>query len=1156
MRLSELQSEIRTVDPAAILVSPWILDRVIRQEQKLQTFVWSVPHRECYVVERPVLLDVVEQDELDIPSDKVLPSTVILLAQPDPEELAAADPSPLLLKYWRRLFHASMHLALQLQCKAGRLTPAEVRTRIDQIGPVEFEEVRRVLAEDGYLLPGADERTVYIEFMAVFFELHFFAAYQLPACFPALRDPEKVLQLLSEDIDALDLFKRSRLAGAPDPVLGRRDSSDETHDFYNRLVESAQRAANRGNTVRAAILYTQAARVAPAVLDARARSYAQGSIKYLVAGLKAALDLSDDEAAEWFKDLLPLLDKADQGPRPIEEQLLAELQKVCYDNEREVYALDLAEWLLTGGKRPIKRPLPSQRLVWITKHLRSAAAMLTRARLSDADRQHLARLLQEAVDRSEERLRERFRPILTETFGDVGLRPDNPPEHAAFHKIIEELLDRITEYGFLTFGDLRDALSRNQVKLPDLADKEDYTKGDPLIRLDWRLATLLDGVYRPGEFYLRWLEQLSSWGFGTRAGRFVTSWLVTPFGGSYLLVTALELLLAEFKAPLPSSTQWTLVLIFGLVLFGLIHVELFRRACLRSVVVLGHALHTVFIHVPMRLLRIQALQRFLESGPFQLFFDYVVKPAFVCALLRLLWPHPPPNASPDEQPLGWLHGGFDPFANGTRTVLTFLVVDVLLNSKPGHAAASALVRGLVELYGLLRAGLIPGLVRGVLTLFRRTMDMMEYVLFSVDEWLRFRSGDSRFAMGVRAVITLLWFPVSYLTRFYLVVLIEPAVNPLKLPLSILFAKFVYPLLAVLGLFEITTFSSPLVDRLAPVMTFPVAWFLVIGTFYLLPDAVTFLFWEMRGNWRLYRANRPKALGPVPVGTHGETVRRLLQPGFHSGTLPKLYARLRRAERVAAATGNWQKVREYGQHLNEVERALRRLVAREMIVLLRQTPAWREHALIAGRVVLASNRICLELVHPEFTGDSVWLDIEDRAGWLIAGLRNPGWLDRVTPAQCQAAAIALAGLYKLAGIDLVREQIEALLPPHVGLYDVTERDLVLWQDQRGGAAILYDLTSPQDLLVPTTPDDAPAPEWPALDARQLIFARVKITWRQWVETWQQNPPTAAFNADIRVLPPSASQRKQSAASVNGEQEGNHPPKRLHGDGSGDRGADAS
>ena len=49
-----------------------------------------------------------------------------------------------------------------------------------------------------------------------------------------------------------------------------------------------------------------------------------------------------------------------------------------------------------------------------------------------------------------------------------------------------------------------------------------------------------------------------------------------------------------------------------------------------------------------------------------------------------------------------------------------------------------------------------------------------------------------------------------------------------------------------------------------------------------------------------------------IGHHGETMARLLRPGFHSGTLPKRFAKLRRAERKAREKGKWQAVRKHLQ----------------------------------------------------------------------------------------------------------------------------------------------------------------------------------------------------------------------------------------------------
>src|SRR6267378_2122301 len=110
MKLAELKDALRQADPAAVLVSQRVLERLIQQERKLPTFLWAVPHRKCYVLDRHILFRHVDQDELDLEPDRLLPPTVILLARPSPEELQNTKPEDILLKYWRRLFHANIHV--------------------------------------------------------------------------------------------------------------------------------------------------------------------------------------------------------------------------------------------------------------------------------------------------------------------------------------------------------------------------------------------------------------------------------------------------------------------------------------------------------------------------------------------------------------------------------------------------------------------------------------------------------------------------------------------------------------------------------------------------------------------------------------------------------------------------------------------------------------------------------------------------------------------------------------------------------------------------------------------------------------------------------------------------------------------------------------
>jgi hypothetical protein len=240
----------------------------------------------------------------------------------------------------------------------------------------------------------------------------------------------------------------------------------------------------------------------------------------------------------------------------------------------------------------------------------------------------------------------------------------------------------------------------------------------------------------------------------------------------------------------------------------------------------------------------------------------------------------------------------------------------------------------------------------------------------------------------------------------------------------------------------------------------------------------------------------------------------LHPGFHSGTLPKLYRSLRRAERSATMTGNWQAVRVCGQHLHEVERALQRLLDREVVTLVEQSPAWQGQRLKAGNVGLASNRFRMELLHPAYVDKPVQLEVEDRSGWLIGGIRHIGWLDHVPVPQRQAVQLALAGLYKLSGIDIVREQLEVDLPPEVSGYDLTSSDLVIRLRRRADTVVHYDLTGPETFLIARTPGGLPVPEWAPLDARRILFKRVPISWQKWVETWQQDqdgkPPGPLLN----------------------------------------------
>ncbi len=243
MKLTELQQTLHTVNPAAVLVSPQVLERVIQQVCNLPALPWDVPHRKSYVVDRQDLFRHIEQDDLDLSPEYLLPATVILLVKPTSEQPDGGEKDILLGVYWRRLFHASVHLALEQGWKEGSLTLAGVRQRVEAIGQTEYNEIRRVLLEDRWLVASAAEHTFWIEFAAVFLELRYFAKNLLPIYFPSL-DVGAVEELLRRDLDAAKLFEDTRLAGAPDPIMPTDTASDESHDFFYKL-ERTRRACRR-----------------------------------------------------------------------------------------------------------------------------------------------------------------------------------------------------------------------------------------------------------------------------------------------------------------------------------------------------------------------------------------------------------------------------------------------------------------------------------------------------------------------------------------------------------------------------------------------------------------------------------------------------------------------------------------------------------------------------------------------------------------------------------------------------------------------------------------------------------------------------------------------------------------------------------------------
>src|SRR5262249_3676712 len=136
-------------------------------------------------------------------------------------------PGEALVRYWRLLFHARVHLALEGRVAEGKLSATGVRQRIHRIGQAEFDEIRAVLRQEKYLLDPHDPVSVYVEFAALYLELRHFAPHLLAHYFPTVPHPGPVDRVLAEDLDGESLAADTRPEGAPDPA-DHGDLDDDT----------------------------------------------------------------------------------------------------------------------------------------------------------------------------------------------------------------------------------------------------------------------------------------------------------------------------------------------------------------------------------------------------------------------------------------------------------------------------------------------------------------------------------------------------------------------------------------------------------------------------------------------------------------------------------------------------------------------------------------------------------------------------------------------------------------------------------------------------------------------------------------------------------------------------------------------------------------
>jgi hypothetical protein len=85
--------------------------------------------------------------------------------------------------------------------------------------------------------------------------------------------------------------------------------------------------------------------------------------------------------------------------------------------------------------------------------------------------------------------------------------------------------------------------------------------------------------------------------------------------------------------------------------------------------------------------------------------------------------------------------------------------------------------------------------------------------------------------------------------------------------------------------------------------------------------------------------------------------------------------------------------------------------------------------------------------------------------------------------------------------LIREQIQASLPKEAVHFDFAAKGLLVWYGTRDSQPVLYDPDDPVEELRPRDPIDRHFIPGPTVEADRLIFGRLVLTWKQWLEVWK-------------------------------------------------------
>jgi hypothetical protein len=663
--------------------------------------------------------------------------------------------------------------------------------------------------------------------------------------------------------------------------------------------------------------------------------------------------LSPDAASELAALIRRLSDEVTRTESAYTAQmLLHDLERVLLESRATYYRLRPFHWLASRGTLRLRQILPFQAQLKALRALDAAASRLEQLGWPTADVERFAVTLSRLSDHLGGRLAAQLRPHLSSALEEAGFSARNHREAVAAHKMREELLDVIKRRRHLKFTDVRDIVARNILRLPD-PTLEELRKGDRLAHFDRAATKALPGVYQPGEFYIKGLQQLSAPLFGTPRGRLILRHLIVPLGLAFLGLKTIDLLVGLLA---PTGTdfhlaQLWLVMTLGVLINAVAYTQIGRL--IAEVIWRGSlwTLRLLLFDGVRKLLRWGPVARVLATSLIRGLARNLVQPLFIGILMVL------PVVG-----IGLLIEGLELELGLSLFVLAFAVGTLARNTPAGRRMLDNAVSATHQFLRRVNQTLVIGLIRELLHFFKEVTRRFEQGLHRIEEVMSHHLGESKLQLAVKSFFAPIWKLMESVIQFYVTVLVEPQINPIKhFPLVTIAHKLMLPFLpALTGLLVAVT--DPFLPKL-------IAYPFVTLTILLLPGLAGFLVWELKENWKLYAANhagsRPvvhsagpiEAVGrselqsapiePAMIGSHGETMRGMLRRGFHSGTLPKAFDRLRRVlrEQIRDEIPYPQRLRDAQHRLSEVNRVLCVFCDRELTYALRRRCADPECGLV-------------------------------------------------------------------------------------------------------------------------------------------------------------------------------------------------------------------